>query len=142
MASITRVRDSSGHPSTTSLYKLRIEAADLAGGSGEVDLGVALPTSGVLLRRFGRTVTPEATGATKTLDVGILTGETNEDPDGFVDGADVSAAAEHLAGGALAQTGILCVGQGLSCTPGSDDDFAELVFDLYLEVFEYRDDDQ
>lgn len=55
------------------------------------DTGFDLPTRGIVLDVFVRVTTAEATGATKTLDVGLLAGESGGDADGFLDGVSVAS---------------------------------------------------
>lgn len=65
----------------------------LAGGTGsEVDTGLDLPTKGFVLPwMWLDVVVAEATGSTKTLDVGLLSSESGGDADGFIDGLSVAA---------------------------------------------------
>lgn len=64
---------------------------DLASGSEE-DTGFDLPDNAIVRDVYLMVDTPEATGTTTTLDVGLLSSEGGGDADGFLVGADVSAA--------------------------------------------------
>lgn len=57
-----------------------------------VDTGFDLPARGVVLDAWIEVDTAESTGATKTIDLGLLASETGGDIDGFLDGVSVSAA--------------------------------------------------
>lgn len=59
----------------------------------EIDTGFDLPTKGIVLDVFVDVKTAEATGTTKTIDVGLLSSETGGDADGFLDGVVDSAIA-------------------------------------------------
>jgi hypothetical protein len=68
-----------------------IRLSGTASGSEE-DTGYDLPSSAVLLLPpWINVTTAEATGATKTLDVGILSSESGGDADGFLDGVSVAS---------------------------------------------------
>lgn len=58
----------------------------------EQDTGFDLPAKAVLLDCFLDVTTLEATGGTKTMDVGLLSSESGGDADGFLDGVSVAAA--------------------------------------------------
>lgn len=62
-----------------------------AGTSAEVDSLFDLPAKALVYDVLVEVTTAEATGSTKTLDVGLLSGESGGDADGFLDGIDVSA---------------------------------------------------
>lgn len=57
----------------------------------EQDTTWDLPGKALLLDVFVDVTTAEATGATKTLDVGLKASESGGDADGFIDGIDVSS---------------------------------------------------
>jgi hypothetical protein len=57
----------------------------------EQDTGYDLPANAELLETRVYVKTAEATGATKTLDVGLKSGESGGDADGFIDGLSVAA---------------------------------------------------
>ncbi len=59
----------------------------------EQDTGFDLPAKAVLLDVWVDVTTAEATGGTKTIDVGTKVGESGGDPDGFIDGASVATIA-------------------------------------------------
>lgn len=73
--------------------KLRTIIAEITATptGAEQDTGVDLPNRGLVLAAFIETDTAEATGATKTLDVGLLSSESGGDADGFLDGVSVAA---------------------------------------------------
>lgn len=58
----------------------------------EQDTGFNLPANAVVLDVFLEVTTLEATGTTKTVDVGLLASETGGDADGFLDGVSVATA--------------------------------------------------
>ena len=57
------------------------------------DTGFDLPTKGVVLDAWLDVRTFEATGGTKTVDLGLLAGESGGDVDGFIDGLSVATSA-------------------------------------------------
>ena len=61
--------------------------------AAEQDTGFDLPANAVVLNVFVEVTTLEATGTTKTVDVGLLSSETNGDADGFLDGVSVATPA-------------------------------------------------
>jgi hypothetical protein len=69
----------------------------------EEDSGIDLPTSGVVNEVYVNVTTAEVTGATKTLDVGLLSGEAGGDANGFLAAVDVSSTG--LKKGTLVSTG-------------------------------------
>lgn len=89
----------SGHPGLD-FYRFPVV---LAASTAEQDSGYDLPLDGIVLGAFVDVKVPEATGATKTLDVGLASGEAGGDTDGFLDGIDVSSAG--LKKGTLASAG-------------------------------------
>lgn len=60
-------------------------------GTTETDLGFDLPAYAVVDEVLIDVITAEATGATKTLDIGLLSSESGGDADGFLDGVSVSS---------------------------------------------------
>jgi hypothetical protein len=58
----------------------------------EVDTGFDLPAKAVVLDVWVDIRTLEATGSTKTIDVGLLSSETGGDADGFLDGVSTASA--------------------------------------------------
>lgn len=121
----------------------------------ENDSGVEIPVKSVVLGVWVDVTTLEATGTTKTLDVGLLSGEGG-DPDGFLDGISVAAAGvikgtlasggqtlgallrvDEDGAGALAPEPHVCDGTAvtISYTAGSAD-FAELVGSIYVMYME------
>lgn len=67
---------------------MRIGFAD---GTTETSTSIVLPALALVQDVFVYVHTAEATGATKTVDVGPLSSETGGDADGYLDGLDVSA---------------------------------------------------
>lgn len=59
--------------------------------TSEQDTGVNVPAKAVVLDCYVDVVTAEATGTTKTVDVGLLASESGGDADGFLDGVSVAA---------------------------------------------------
>lgn len=57
----------------------------------EQDTGWDLPANSIVLDVFVNVTTAEATGTTKTLDVGLLSSESGGDADGFLDGVSVAS---------------------------------------------------
>lgn len=122
----------------------------------ENDTGISLPAKCVVTGAFLDVTTAEATGGTKTLDVGT-DGSGSNDPDGFMDG--ISAAAigvivPTLASGAQTLGVLLSVdedgagalspepdgtsgGESITYTLGSDD-WAEFVGNLVLSFIEIQ----
>ncbi|GMW01474.1 MAG: hypothetical protein AMXMBFR84_26110 [Candidatus Hydrogenedentota bacterium] len=82
----------------------RIAISTTPTGSAQ-DTGWDLPTKGVVLDVWVDVTTVEATGGTKTLDVGLLAGEAGGDADGFLDGISVATTAGVRKGNAVATTG-------------------------------------
>lgn len=72
-----------------SLKHKKIPVSTLA-SSSEKDGGWDLPADAVVLDVFVNVKTAEATGTTKTLDVGLLSSESGGDADGFLDGVTVA----------------------------------------------------
>lgn len=60
-------------------------------GTTETDMGFDLPADAEVLDVLIYVRTAEATGTTKTLDIGLLSSESGGDADGFLDGVSVSA---------------------------------------------------
>jgi hypothetical protein len=61
-------------------------------GASEVDTGFDLPAHAIVLDCWVDIRTLEATGTTKTIDVGLLASETGGDADGLLDGVSTSSA--------------------------------------------------
>lgn len=91
--------DASAVGGAVKVKKLPIESTPT--GSAQ-DTGWDLPAKAAVLGVFVDVTTAEATGTTKTLDVGTAVGESG-DPDGWLDG--VSVAAEGVVKGTLLNTG-------------------------------------
>lgn len=117
----------------------------------ETDTGTDLPSDAIVTDVFLHVNTAEATGTTKTIDVGLLSSESNGDADGFLDGVDVSGTGwvkgtldsggqtlgallhvDESGGGVLVpEPHIIDTAVSVSYTAGSAD-FAELDADLYV----------
>lgn len=68
------------------------KVATIAGGTtAEVDTGFDLPANAIAHEWFLDVKTAEATGGTKTVDVGLLSTESGGDADGFMRAVDVSS---------------------------------------------------
>lgn len=124
----------------------------------ETDTGVDLPSDAVVLGVMLNVITAEATGTTKTIDVGLLSSETNGDADGFLDGVSVSATGwvkgtllstgqtlgallhvdESGAGVLVPEPHIIDEAVSVTYTAASAD-FAELVADLYIQMIQVED---
>ena len=78
---------------------IRIQYSD---GTGEIDTGWDLPSTAVVEDVFVNVITAEATGSTKTIDVGLLSTESGGDADGLLDG--ISVASTGLKGPSLTIT--------------------------------------
>jgi hypothetical protein len=66
-------------------------------GTGAKDTGFDLPTRGMVFNVSVDITTAEVTATTKTIDVGLLAGESGGDADGFLDGG-VTSALGHVTG--------------------------------------------
>lgn len=129
---------------------LRTSITAPADGS-EQDTGLDIPDNCIVTDVFLNVKTAEATGTTKTIDVGLLSGESNGDADGFLVGADVSGtgivqgtldsagqtlgalltADEGGTGELVPEPHVKNVAESVSFTAGSAD-FAELEADIYV----------
>lgn len=69
--------------------EIEITAAMIVGT--EIDTGFDLPANALLVDAWINCRTAEATGATKTIDLGLLSSESGGDADGFMDGLSVAA---------------------------------------------------
>jgi len=127
-----------------------------AAGTGENDTGWDLPAIGsaIILGVFVNVNTAEATGATKTVDIGTLSTDSG-DADGFLDGVDVSSTGlvkgtlasggqtlgaylrvDESGGGVLVPEPSVAYGSvSVTWTPGSAD-FAELDMDILINYVE------
>lgn len=72
------------------LVKVKKIAIAHSDGTAETDTGWDIPANAAVLDVLVHVTTAEATGATKTIDVGT-DGSGSNDPDGFVDGLSVAA---------------------------------------------------
>lgn len=71
--------------------KTRIIRIKYSDGTSETDTTFDLPSNGFVHDVFVNVITAEATGTTKTIDIGLLSSETGGNADGFADGLIVSA---------------------------------------------------
>jgi hypothetical protein len=78
----------SGHPMPVDILKIPI---GISAVNTEVDTGYDIPATGLILEAWVEVITAEATGGTKTLDLGLLSSESGGDADGFVDGVSVAS---------------------------------------------------
>lgn len=74
------------------MYWKEIAIATLVPAGGETDSAWDLPDSSVVLDVFIKVDTPESTGTTKTLDVGLLSTESDGVANGFLDGVSIATA--------------------------------------------------
>ena len=120
-------------------------------GISETQTGIKLPPAAIVREVYLNVITPEATGLTKTVDVGPLSTETGGDANGYLAGVDVSTAGvkkgtllntgqtlgallavdESGTGGLVPEPHVNLNGNNISWTPGSND-FAELVADVIV----------
>lgn len=158
MATLKQIRNASGFAGPFQVWKLTFGFADLAGGSGEVDLGVDLPATGVITDIFPHVTTAEATGTATGCDLGLLSSESGGDADGFLDGVTTAATGyvlPSLTNGSVTRGALLrevsgaagehspagfdlasVTAKSVSFTPGSDDDYAELAAEVYFIIFD------
>ncbi len=138
------------------VFNRRSIPISFADGTTETATGFSLPTDAIVHNVFLYVKTAEATGTTKTIDVG--TQGTSNDPDGYLDGVDVSStglvkgtllntgqtlgllltADEDGAGALVPEPDISAGGDEISWTPGSSD-FAELEAEIIVEYEEVKD---
>jgi hypothetical protein len=97
-AELNAVADVSVNGAIVKVKKIALTAATHGTGS-EVDTAFDLPAKSILLDAYVDVTTAEATGTTKTLDVGLLSSESGGDADGFLDGVSVAATGLVQAGG-------------------------------------------
>ena len=149
---INAVADVSANGAVVKMKKISIAATPTG---AEQDTTFNLPAKSVVLGVWVDVTTAEATGATKTLDVGLLSSESGGDADGFLDG--VSVAATGVVKGTLLNTGqtlgaLLYVDEDGSATvvpephvtgdavsvtyTAGSNDFAEFRGDIYIEYIE------
>jgi len=131
--------------------KITITYAD---GTVETDTDFTFPAKAIVLPNVLVDVrVAEATGGTKTIDVGTST--VSNDPNGFLAGIDVSSIAlvkgtlasggqtlgallsvyEDVAGALVPEQDLTSLGAVVSWTPGSND-FAELEADIYISYID------
>lgn len=109
----------------------------------ETDTGVDLPAGNLqIVDAFLVVTTAEATGGTKTLDVGTADGESGGDPDGFIDGQSVAATGVYRDRSALLVAvtvdGYTATARSIVYTAGSDD-WAEFEGYLVLDILALND---
>ncbi len=148
---MAKIRDVSGYQGVYELHK--INQTFPADGS-ETDTGEDLPDDGLVVDFWMYVNTAEATGGTKTLDVGLLSSESGGDANGFGAALDVSAtgfvkptlasggqtrgallyADESGAGVLVPESHVLNgTAKSVTVTAGSAD-FAEMDVDLYFVI--------
>ena len=139
-------------PNTAATYGYKVMKGRTTAPQAEVDL-FTLPAKAIVVNAFVDVITAEATGATKTLDVGTST--VSNDPDGFLDGVSVAATGivkgtladganlmgallevDESGGDLVPEADVTSYGAAVSVTPGSLADFAELVADVYIVYIE------
>lgn len=126
-------------------------------GTTEAPLTFTLPARSIVTAVYLNVITAEATGTTKTLDIGTATADSG-DPDGFLDGISVAAtgvirgtllssgqtlgallrADESGAGVLVPEPYVNAAAKRVSVTAASAN-FAELVADLIIEYKEITD---
>ena len=74
--------------------------------NAEIDTGWDLPAKAVVLDAWVNVTTLEATGTTKTIDVGLLSGESGGDTDGFLDGISTATPASLKKGAVTVSGGV------------------------------------
>ena len=80
------------------IRRAHVVPGDLSDDS-ETNTSLTLPDNSIVLPHVVlEVVTAESTASTKTLDVGLASGESNGDADGFLSGADVSSTGYVLPG--------------------------------------------
>jgi len=83
----------SGSPAGVIQYVPKvIKVPVVALSTGVKDTTIDLPTKGLVLDVWVDVLTQESTSGTKTIDVGLLAGESGGDTDGFLDGVSTAAA--------------------------------------------------
>lgn len=97
-AEVNAVADISAAGAVHKVKKISISAAPTG---AEQDSAFDLPAKAKVMDVFVEVTTAEVTGGTKTLDVGLLSGESGGDADGFVDGLSVAATGVFRGGVAL-----------------------------------------
>lgn len=99
----------------------------------ETTTSVSLPDSSFVVRALLNVTTAEATGTTKTLNIGTNSAGTG-DADGFFAGVDVSTTGVKVGAGAL--VGAVATDDEITITAGSADwaDFEGNLYIYYIEV--------
>ena len=134
--------------------KIMVVPVTIVAAATEQDTGYDLPAKAIVREVHLDVTTAEATGATKTIDVGT-DGSGSNDPDGWLDAASVAAIAvvgPSLANGAMTRGALLrededgagayvpmsdsaSGGESITYTLGSND-FAELVANIVIDYIE------
>jgi hypothetical protein len=131
--------------------KFRVESLPIVASTAAQDMDMVLPDGTIVLPgSFIKVITLEATGGTKTVDIGISGGDEN----GFIAGLSVAAAGSILptladgaqtvgdlnkvdeSSGDLVPEGYACTAATTLCYSLGDTDFAEMVAELHLCVLE------
>lgn len=143
--------DASATGGAVKIKKLSIESTPTG---SEQDSGWDLPAKAVVLGVWIDVTIAEATGATKTLDVGTAVGESG-DPDGWLDGVSVATtglkkgtllnsgqtlgvllrADEDGSGALVPEPDVASGGKSVVFTAGAND-FAEFRGDIYIQYLE------
>ena len=101
----------------------------IVASTAEQDTGITLPAQGIVIGASVRVETAEATGLTKTIDVGITS-----NADAIIDGASVSAVGTvGKTAGAGELASVSCAGSNITYALGSAD-FAELDATILVTV--------
>lgn len=95
----------------------------------ETSISVALPTNAYVKDAILKVITAEATGMTKTVNIGTASG-TGGDADGFVAAGSVAATGFVIGAGALVGT-VLTGNDAITLTAGSAG-FVEFTGELYI----------
>lgn len=137
-------------------HKFLVIPVTVVAAATEQDTGYNLPAKSIVKGVYLDVQTAEATGGTKTVDVGT-DGSGSNDPDGWLDGASVAATGivagsltsgaqtlgallhedEDGAGALVPMPDVASSGESITYTLGSND-FAELVANIVIEFVEVQ----
>jgi hypothetical protein len=131
--------------------KFRVESIPIVASTSATDMDMVLPDGTIVLPgSFIKVDTQEATGATKTVDIGIKSGDEN----GFIAGLSVAAAGSIMptladgsatvgdlnkvdeSSGDMVPEAYACTAATTLCYTLGANDFAEMVASLHLFVLE------
>lgn len=96
VAEVGELREVQNNQQVNLTKVLRVPITRVASGA-EQDTGIDLPAGAVVLDVFVNVRTAEATGATRTFDLGLLSGESGGDADGFLDNISVTSTGRKVA---------------------------------------------